>query len=199
MSLKSYRVLVTPTTFGKSDPRLRSELEASVGEVVYNRYGRPLTSSELRDLLPGCDGFIAGLDAIDRDALEAADQLKVIARYGVGVDNIDIEAARERAIVVTNTPQANAVSVAELAIGLMLSLARSIPRASAEVKSGKWPRYSGITVQGKTIGLIGFGSIGRDVARHLADGLALCSPMTQNPTWQPRWSCAYESLHSRKY
>jgi D-3-phosphoglycerate dehydrogenase len=70
-------------------------------------------------------------------------------------------------VVVTNTPRANSSSVAELAIGLMLSLARLIPRACAEVKAGEWPRYAGRTLQGKVIGLIGFGSIGREVARRL--------------------------------
>jgi D-3-phosphoglycerate dehydrogenase / 2-oxoglutarate reductase len=167
MNLKNCRVLVTPTSFGKNDPRLRPELEGAVGEVIYNEQGRPLTSAEVRSLLPGCDGFIAGLDAIDGAALESADRLKVIARYGVGVDNIDLESARRRAVIVTNTPQANSTSVAELAIGLMLSLARFIPQACAEVKAGEWPRYPGRTLQGKIVGLIGFGSIGKEVARRL--------------------------------
>src|SRR6185312_11416274 len=105
MNLKACRVLVTPTSFGKNDRRLRPELEGAVGEVIYNKHSRPLTSAELRALLPGCHGFIAGLDAIDGAALESADRLKVIARYGVGVDNVDLESARRRAIVVTNTPQ----------------------------------------------------------------------------------------------
>src|ERR1035437_5253293 len=125
--LKKCRVLVTPTTFGCYDKRLCEELEAAVGEVIYNRRGRPLTSEELRELLPGCDGFIAGLDRVDRAALESASRLEVIARYGVGVDNVDLETAAKKGIAVTNTPHANAVSVAELTVGLLLSLARSIP------------------------------------------------------------------------
>lgn len=168
MSLKHCRVLVTPTSFGKNDPRLRPELEQAVGEVIYNRHGRPLTSAELCSLLPGCDGFIAGLDVIDSAALEAADRLKVIARYGVGVDNVDLESARRREVIVTNTPQANSASVAELAIGLMLSLLRFIPQACEQVKTGNWPRYPGKTLQGKVVGLVGFGSIGREVARRLS-------------------------------
>ena len=104
MMLKSARLLVTPTSFGKGDPTIRAELEAQVGEVVYNPGTRPLTSAELAALLPGCDGYIAGLDAIDRAALQAADRLKVIARYGTGVDNVDLAAANERGIMVTNTP-----------------------------------------------------------------------------------------------
>jgi D-3-phosphoglycerate dehydrogenase / 2-oxoglutarate reductase len=165
--LKSCRILVTPTTYGKNDPRLRTELEVAVGEVIYNHLGRRLTSEEVRHALPGVDGYIAGLDLIDRSALECADRLKVIARYGVGVDNVDLAAAQERSIMVTNTPEANSDSVAELTIALILSLARSIPQNASEVRCGEWPRSRGFTIQGKTIGLVGVGSIGRGVARRL--------------------------------
>lgn len=165
--LKACRVLVTPTSYGKNDPQLRRELEAVVGEVVYNPFERPLTSPEVRNLLPGCDGYIAGLDQIDRAALQAADQLKVIARYGVGVDRVDLAAAADKSIVVTNTPLANAISVAELTIGLMLALARSIPALVTETRAGGWPRTAGVTLEGKTVGLIGLGAIGKQVARRL--------------------------------
>jgi D-3-phosphoglycerate dehydrogenase len=86
----------------------------------------------------------------------------------VGVDAIDLEAARQAGIVVCNTPGANANSVAELAIGLMLSLARNLPVAFQATKAGEWPRLSGLTLEGKTIGLIGFGTIGQQVARLLS-------------------------------
>lgn len=165
--LRSCRIPVTPATFGKNDPRLRTALETAVGEVVYNGSGKPLSSEEVRRLLPGIDGYIAGLDAIDAEALAAADRLRVIARYGVGIDKVDLEAAARKSIVVANTPQANSVSVAELAIGLMVSLARSIPQNLAEVRSGAWPRTRGQTLQGKIVGLLGFGSIGQEVARKL--------------------------------
>ncbi len=165
--LQSFRVLVTPRSFGKHDPQLKTELEATVGEAIYNPFGRSLTSSEVQKLLPGCDGYIAGLDAIDRAALEAADRLRVIARYGVGVDRVDLEAAREKGIVVTNTPGANSTSVAELAIGLMLSLARMIPLANQETRTGKPPRIQGVSLEGKVVGLLGLGAIGKLVARRL--------------------------------
>ncbi|GIV70525.1 phosphoglycerate dehydrogenase [Caldilinea sp.] len=181
--LKHCRVLVTPTSFGKHDPRLRAELEAAVGEVIYNPTDQPLSSDEVRALLPGCHGYIAGLDVIDRAALEAADALKVIARYGVGVDRIDLEAARARGIVVTNTPSANAASVAELTIGLMIALARSIPTADAATKAGQWPRFTGVALEGKTVGLIGFGSIGQQTARRL-QGFD-CHILTYDPAVAP--------------
>ena len=154
MDLKKAKLLVTPTSYGKNDPRLKTELEAQVGEVIYNPTGKPLTSAEVAALLPGVDGYIAGLDAIDRAALERADRLKVISRYGVGVDNVDLEACQEKGIVVTNTPGANSVSVAELALGLMLALARQIPEAAAGCPQGKWPRFAGISLEGKTVGIL---------------------------------------------
>jgi D-3-phosphoglycerate dehydrogenase len=165
--LSGCKVLVTPTSYARHDPKLKEVLESAVGQVVYNPTGRPLTSAELCELLPGCDGYIAGLDVIDRAALQAGDRLRVIARYGVGVEKVDLEAARERGIRVTNTPGANSVSVAELTTGLMIALARQIPTAIARTRAGEWPRLSGVTLEGKTAGLLGLGSIGKQVARRL--------------------------------
>jgi len=167
MNLKECRLLVSPTSYGKNDSRLKTELEAQVGEVIYNPTGKPLTSAEVEQLLPGIDGYIAGLDGIDANALKTADRLKVIARYGVGFDNVDLAAAREKGIVVTNTPGANSVSVAELAIGLLLALARQIPEAVNAVHQGKWPRYLGVSLEGKTVGILGLGAIGKQLARRL--------------------------------
>ena len=168
MNLKECRLLVTPTSYGKNDARLKTELEAQVKEVLYNPTGKPLSSSEVAALLPGIDGYIAGLDGIDANALKAADKLKVIARYGVGVDSVDLAAAREKGVVVTNTPGANSVSVAELALGLMLALARQIPEAVEAVHQGKWPRYAGLSLEGKIVGILGLGAIGKQLARRLA-------------------------------
>ncbi len=156
-NLRNFRILVTPTSYSKSDPQLRLHLEAEVKEVIYNTTGRPLAATELMKMIRGIDGYIAGLDEINGDVMRTADRLKVIARYGVGVDNI----------VVTNTPGANSDSVAELAIGLMLALARNIPMAAEATKSGKWPRMNGVSLEGKVVGLLGFGSIGKQVSRRL--------------------------------
>jgi D-3-phosphoglycerate dehydrogenase len=166
--LENCHILVTATSYGQHDAGLKSELEAAVGRVTYNETGRPLSSSQLAALLPGVDGYIAGLDSIDAAALAAADGLRVVARYGVGVDNVDLAAAAARGIVVTNTPGANARSVAELTVALLLLLARPVLRAAAETRAGGWPRLSGLSLAGKTVGLVGFGAIGRQTARLLA-------------------------------
>ena len=168
MDLKQCKVLVTPTSYGKNDPRLKTELENWVGEVTYNPTGKPLSAKEVAELLIGVDGYIAGLDEINEDALGQADCLKVICRYGVGVDNVNLKIAKEKGIIVTNTPGANSVSVAELALGLILSLARQIPEASQAVQQGKWPRLAGLSLEGKTIGILGLGAIGRQLAKRLS-------------------------------
>jgi len=165
--LSECHVLVTSTSFGRFDSRLKQELEEQVGRVSYNESGKPLSPAELVALLPDVDGYIAGLDNINRAVLEAADQLQVVARYGVGTDRVDLEAARELGIVVTNTPGANAVSVAELTLALILNLVRPVISASEQTRSGGWPRTSGLTLEGKTIGLLGLGAIGKEVAKRL--------------------------------
>jgi len=141
--LRACRVLVTSTTFGIQDPALRSRLEQEVGEVRYNLEKRPLKAPELTHLVIGIDGWIAGIDEIDASVMAAADRLKVIARYGVGFDRVDVAAATKRGIVVTNTPGANSAAVAELTIGLMLALGRQICQSDQAVRRGQWPRYSG--------------------------------------------------------
>jgi phosphoglycerate dehydrogenase-like enzyme len=165
--LQDCHVLVTATSFGKDDPSLRSRLEAKVGKVSYNPYNRPCSSEELQMLVHDVDGIIAGLDQIDRPVIEKANKLKVIARYGVGYDRVDLVCAREHDIIVAFTPGANAISVAELTIGLMLSLARDIPSASDVTKAGGWPRLSGIALAGKKVGILGLGAIGKAVVKRL--------------------------------
>ena len=163
-NLKNRRVLVTSTSFGNDDPALKSTLEEEVGEVIYNPMSHPLRAHELIPLLKDVDGFIAGLDQIDSSVIKAADRLKVIARYGVGTDRVDVQAATRRGIVVTNTPGANSVAVAELTIAFMLALGRHLCAANQATRCGEWPRYSGVGLRGKTVGIVGFGAIGREVA-----------------------------------
>jgi len=200
--LRSCRVLVTPRSYGRYDPRLKTELEAAIGEVIYNPCGRSLTSDEVRGLFPGCDGYIAGLDVIDRTALASADRLRVIARYGVGVDRVDLEAAREKGIIVTNTPGANSTSVAELTVGLMLALARTIPLANQETRAGRQPRVQGVALEGKVVGLIGLGAIGKQVARRLQGfdcTVLACDPLVDTEAAREAGAelCSHEEVVAR--
>lgn len=167
MDLADSRLLVTPGSYGRGGVDLRARLVACCREVIFNDTGKPMSSSQLREALHDVDGYIAGLDDVSAEALEAANRLKVISRYGVGVDNVDLTEARSRGIVVTNTPGANSVSVAELTIGLILSLLRRVPQAVAAARSGGWPRMTGASLRGKTVGIVGYGAIGREAARRL--------------------------------
>jgi D-3-phosphoglycerate dehydrogenase len=166
--LNQCNILVTPTSFAKYNKDYTFILESAVKKVTYNTTGRPLSEKDLIALVAGIDGFIAGLDDITSNVINAAGNLKVISRYGTGVDRVDLKAANKAGIFVTNTPGANSVSVAELTIGLAISAARNIPEGNARTKNGSWPRFSGTSLSGKTFGIIGLGSIGKEVAKRLS-------------------------------
>lgn len=159
------KILVTPTSLqpGKNEPML-DILRSFSDDLVFNASGRPLTEEELILLLHDCDGYIAGLDFVTEKVINACPRLKAISRYGAGYDRVDIEAAKKKGIVVTNTPGVNAQAVGELAFALILSLARRIPYLDAETRNGKWIRSTGIELKGKTLGIIGLGAIGKVVA-----------------------------------
>lgn len=127
-----------------------------------------LTREQTIAALPEADALIIrSATKANADLLSYARQLKVIARAGVGVDNVDLTAATEKGIIVMNTPDGNTISTAEHTFGLMLSLARHIPQAHASLSAGKWDRksFTGLELRGKTLGVVGFGRIGRAVAK----------------------------------
>jgi D-3-phosphoglycerate dehydrogenase len=161
-------VLVTARSFGRSRPELREELEAAVREVRWNDLGRPLTVEELSAAIAGVDGVIAGVDRFDARVIAAAPRLRVIARHGTGTDGVDLDAARIAGLVVTNTPGANSAAVAELALGLMFALARRIPEGDRRVRAGEHGALTGVQLGGRTVGLIGLGRAGSEVARRAA-------------------------------
>jgi len=167
MDITQCRILVTPATFKQGDPEVQRVLESSVGSVIYNTTGRRLSATQLKEMLKGVDGYIAGVDEVTAEVIASADRLKVISRYGVGVDNIDLEAARQHGVIVTNTPGANAASVAEMAIGLALDLTRGMTTAIDQTRRGEWPPITGVSLKGKTFGIVGLGAVGRELALRL--------------------------------
>ncbi|OGZ23985.1 MAG: hypothetical protein A2896_01430 [Candidatus Nealsonbacteria bacterium RIFCSPLOWO2_01_FULL_43_32] len=161
------KILITTSSFGKADQGPLEKLEKGGFEIIQNPYGRKVTSEELRDLLPGVVGLIAGTETIDRETLKNS-SLKVISRVGVGIDSIDLEAAKELGIVVKNTPEAPTVAVAELTLGGILALLRQIPQMDQAVRQKIWDKKTGVQLSGKTVLIIGFGRIGRYLAKMLA-------------------------------
>ena len=133
------------------------------------------TNGDLSERIGAYDAIvIRSATKLSADVIERADRLKVIGRAGVGVDNVDVEAATRRGIVVANAPESTVVSAAEHAVGLLVALARNIPQAHAALKQGRWERsrWGGIELAGKTLGVLGFGRIGQQVARR-AVGLGM--------------------------
>jgi D-3-phosphoglycerate dehydrogenase / 2-oxoglutarate reductase len=167
------RILVSPRsiTSAGGHPSLE-KLSAAGYEVVFTTAGKQPSEEELLDLLPGCIGFLAGVENISRNVLEASGELKVISRNGTGINNVDLNAAKQLNIKVCNTPGANARGVAELTIAHLFSLARHLPLIDREIKAGKWVRKKGIELKGRTLGLIGCGMIGKEVGL-LALGLGM--------------------------
>ena len=163
-----FKVLVTARSFGKNDSRAVNFLEQHGCTVIRGAGDRPLTSAELAILVGDADALIAGNDQVDAEVIEAGKKLKIISRYGVGVDNVDLVAATAKGISVTNTPGTNEHSVADLVFGLMLAAARQIPTVVEHVRAGGWDRRLGTEVWEKTLGIIGFGKIGRGVAHRAA-------------------------------
>jgi D-3-phosphoglycerate dehydrogenase len=132
---------------------------------IDNRQGR--SPAQLANDLKDADALIVrSATKVTQELLDGAPKLRAVARAGTGVDNVDVPAATKRGIVVMNAPGANSLSVAELAMGLMLSMARNIPAADASMKSSKWEKtkFGGAEIRSKTLGLVGFGRIGQEVA-----------------------------------
>src|ERR1051326_8906729 len=137
----------------------------ATGFAVEKKTG--LTGPALAEALLNCDGLIVRSETkVTADLLANANSLRVIGRAGVGVDNIDVNAATIRGIVVMNAPDGNTITTAEHTIALLISLARSIPQANGSLNAGRWERkkFIGVELQGKTLGIIGLGRIGRVVA-----------------------------------
>lgn len=159
------RILVTARSFIRTPGRHKELLEGSGYQVVESPFDRPLKEAEMAELIRDVDGAILGLDEVTAKVIEAGRELKVLSRYGVGVDKVDLKAATAAGVVVTNTPGTNHIAVAELTLGLMLSLARRIPQHNRSVREGSWERVRGTELAGKTLGIVGLGWISKEVIR----------------------------------
>ncbi len=156
-------VAVTARAFRQVPGEHHDLLRAAGLQARFPDVDRPLEERELVDLVRGCWGLIVGLDPVTAAVLDAG-PLRVVVRFGSGTDNIDLAAAGQRGAKVASTPGANARSVAELTIGLLLALARHLVLHDREVRSGAWSRHTGIELAGRRLGIVGYGAVGRQVA-----------------------------------
>lgn len=160
----SGKIAITPRSLSAAGHPALSMLTDRGYEIVYPAPGKTPSEDELLRAVPGCVGWLAGVEPISPRVLSAAKGLRVISRNGTGVDNIDLGVAKAQGIAVERAVAANARGVAELAITLMLSAFRSVPWSAGKLRQGDWQRRIGIEAQGRTLAVIGCGAIGREVA-----------------------------------
>ena len=161
-------IAIGPSSFAGKDPEPMRLLEAAGVTVKPNPFGRRLNEAEIIAHLHGVDGLIAGLEPLNRTVLAAAHpRLKALARVGIGVANVDFEAAREFGVAVSSTPDGPIDAVAEMTLAALLSLARQLTPANAALHRGEWAKSIGMGLRGAKVLLIGCGRIGRRVAELL--------------------------------
>ncbi len=179
----SWKVLVTARAFWVSGKEARAALESAGCTVVDAPVAGPLPIDDLIPLLRDADAVVASSDPYNRRVFSECPHLKVVSRCGVGYDSIDVSAATESGVVVTITPGAMTEAVADYAFALILAIARKIPQGDALMRSGGWGEYPGVLVYGKTLGLVGFGAIGRGTARRAVGfGMRI---LAYDPAWAP--------------
>lgn len=160
-------ILITTSSFSVDGNAALAKIADAGFAITLNPYGRRLTEAEATALLatPGLVGMIAGVEPLTRAALAGAKDLCVISRCGIGMDSVDLAAAEELTILVRNTPEAPSMAVAELTLGLMLDMLRRIAQADRKIRAHGWQQIMGNLLAAQTVGIVGYGGIGRRVAR----------------------------------
>ena len=164
--MKTPLIKVTSPSFCKNEVLTR-ELAARPFQVVLNAKGHRLQGQSLHDFLADADGAIIGLEKIDEPLLAACPRLQIVSKYGVGLDNVDQDACRNRGIAVGWTPGVNRRSVAEMTVGLMIGLSRNLFATSQKLRLGEWDKNGGRQLSNLKIGIIGLGNVGQELVRLL--------------------------------
>ncbi len=166
------KVLITPRGFANYGLDKVRYMESKGLEVHYNNTGKAYTKEEFYNLASDADAIIVGVDIIDKELIDKCPNLKVVCKFGVGTDNIDVDYAKEKGIFVGRTVGSNSKAVAEHVIALMFADAKNLYNTAKEVKDHKWNKPTGQEISGKTLGIIGFGMIGKHIA-NFANGLGM--------------------------
>lgn len=180
------KILVTASHYEELCREAKELFESKGYELIINKKELPYyTLEELKNVMGDVDGVVLGLDDWNEDVFKFSPKLKVLAKFGVGTDNIDLVKAKEYGIKVINAKGKNANAVAELTIGFILDALRRISWQNQKLKDGSWQRYVGKELSGKTVGLLGFGDIARRVAKKLSgfDVKILAYDMFPNEKW----------------
>lgn len=182
------KVLVTPRSFGKENPDLFITLEHAGIEVVRNTTGGVLDEAAMIEMIAPCEGIIVGIDPLNSTVLSHARKLRAISKYGVGVDNIDLEECKRRGIKVSRTVGANSNAVADYAFALMLGVARRVACIDRLCRERDWRKITSIDVYGKTLGIVGLGNIGKCVCRR-AKGFGM-RILASDSSWDSEFATA---------
>lgn len=191
-----FKVLIASRSFGPNCPAALERMREAGCELVANPWGRAPTEAELIERIGGVDALISGTEPVTVRVLAAADALKVIAKHGVGYENIDLAAATSRGIPVAVAGDAIADSVADMAFALLLALARHIPQGDRAVRQGQWPRMVGMELRGKTLGIVGLGQIGKELCKR-AKGFGmevLAYDLRRDEQFAASWGVRYVEL-----
>jgi D-3-phosphoglycerate dehydrogenase len=158
-----WNILIGSRSFGQTFPEHIRRLEDASCTVLPNTVGRAYRAQELMTALGGVDAIITGTDELTAEVIAHAHRLKTIAKHGVGLETIDLDAARAHGIVVSATPQAVSDSVADLTLALLLAVARKVVPSHNTTVAGGWKNYTGMELRDKVLGIVGLGRIGREV------------------------------------
>lgn len=162
------RVVVGASSFASASQTAINLLMDKGIEVVKNPYGRKMNQEEITGFLKGADGLLAGLEPLNAEVFKENPQLKAIARIGIGMDNVDIEAAKKHAIKVSNTPEGPTNAVAEMTLSVLLSIIHNVLPANQDVHNGIWKKRLGQSISALKIFIIGYGHIGQATAKLLS-------------------------------
>jgi len=160
-------VLAAPADYGLLCTKGKQLLLDAGYRIRENPYDRPLSPAELAEYAADVSAVISGVEVWDAAAMDHAPKLRIICKLGVGLDNFDLDAATERDIAITNAPGGNANAVAEFAVGLMISVLRHMATGNRAARTGDWTRFVGHELEGREVGLVGFGRIAQTLARRL--------------------------------
>jgi phosphoglycerate dehydrogenase-like enzyme len=166
------KVVITPRGFAKCGLHNVALFEEAGIELVYNDTGLSYTKEQFYEITADADGVVVGVELVDRAYIDAHPNLKAVVKFGVGTDNIDLDYCKEKGIFVGRTVGSNARSVAETAISFIIADSKNLYESFESTKQGGWAKLTGYEIGGKTVGIIGFGAIGKEVAK-MAYGLGM--------------------------